>query len=130
MGLNKTDDPSHFFIGTVLHVNCWGNDLGDVRTDQFSLVPGVTWADCHRLPFADKSFDTAIIGHVPINDKLVERQKWINELARVARKRIVIVHDTLYHIPGFHFSFFYCVKETRHVIMTVYDREEMGGASS
>jgi len=130
----EDEDPYHFCIGTVLHVNCSGNKLGDVRTDQFSLDPGVKWADCHCLPFLDRSFDTAIIGHVPINDRLIERQKWIDELARVARKRVVIVHDGIFQIPGFHFSFYYGKKGTKDkpkmVIMSIYDREETGGASS
>ena len=128
--ITEGEDPSQFCIGTVLHVNCGNSRLGDVRTDQFSLKPGVFWADCHYLPFSDGSFDTAIIGHVPVNDKLLERQKWINELARVAKKRVVIVHDAIFQVPGFRFSFFYATKDKpKAAIMTVYDREEEGAAS-
>lgn len=131
MGLKKEDELDHFFIGTVLHVNCGNSKLGNVRTDPYCLAPGVKWADCHRLPFWDRSFDTVILSHVPIKDRLVERQKWLNEIARVARKRIVVVHDAVFQIPGFHFSFFYAMKgKSGATILTVYDREEAGGAAS
>jgi len=130
MGLEK-DDPSHFCIGTVLNVNCGKSRLGNVRTDQFCLAPGVKWANCHHLPFRDNSFDTVVISNVPIKDKLVDRQKWLGELARIARKRIVILNDAVFQIPGFRFSFFYALKgKPRYSIMTIYDHEEAGGAAS
>jgi len=128
MGL-KNYDPSQFFIGTVLHINCGKSRLGDVRTNQFSIKPGVLWADCHDLPFPDASFDTVMISQVPVNDRLVERQKWLDELARVARKRVVIAGDAVFRVPGFRFSFFYAATDRpKATIMTVYDREEGGAA--
>lgn len=131
MGLNEKKDPNQFFIGRVLHVNCGKSKLGDVRTDQFWLAPGVKWADCHHLPYWDRSFDTVVISNVPIKDKLAERQKWLNELARVAKSRIVVINDAVFQIPGFHFSFFYVLNDKpKASIMTVYDREELGGAAS
>ena len=131
MGLKEKDDASDFLIGRVLNVNCGKSTLGDVRTDQFSIVPGVKWADCHRLPFRNCSFDTVLISNVPIKDRLAERQKWLGELARVARKRIVIINDAVFQIPGFCFSFFFLLKgKPKASILTVYDLEEAGGAAS
>ena len=127
----EEDEQEDFFIGTVLHVNCGKSKMGDVRTDQFCLAPGVKWADCHRLPFWDMSFDTVVISNVPVKDKLAERQKWLTELARVARKRIVIINDAVFHIPGFRFSFFYALKgKPKASVLTIYDRENVEGAAS
>ena len=131
MGIENDEEAQDFLFGRVLHVNCGKSALGDVRTDQFCLAPGTKWADCHHLPFWDRSFDTVVMSNVPVKDKLAERQKWLGELARVAKKRIVIINDAVFPIPGFRFSFFYVLKgKPKASILTVYDREELEGAAS
>ena len=131
MGLKEENESKDFFIGRVLHVNCGSSKLGDVRTDQFCLAPGVKWADCHRLPFRNWSFDTVVLSNVPVKDKLADSQKWMTELARVAKSRILILNDAVFQIPGFRFSFFYMLKgKPKASIMTVYDRERVEGAAS
>ncbi len=78
--------------GSTLHVCCGQSPIGDVRVDLYTACD--VKADFTALPFKGQSFDTVIIdppwGHwAPF---------W-TEAARVARRRLVIVHKTIFKVP-------------------------------
>ncbi len=59
-------------------------------------------ADAHALPFIDNSFDVAISsGNL---EHFAAPQKAINEMARISKIQVLIVHKTL-PIPFYHFIF-------------------------
>jgi len=76
-------------VGTTLHVCPGKSMLGDVRIDLFEDAD--IKADAARLPVADNSFDTVLIDP-PYNGKFQWNHDMLNELHRVARKRIIFQH--------------------------------------
>lgn len=76
-------------IGYTLHICCGKSQLGDVRLDRYDPIVDVK-ADAARLPF-EKSFDTVLIDP-PYNSKFQWMHDMLNELHRVARKRIIFQH--------------------------------------
>lgn len=77
-------------IGYTLHVCCGLSRLGDVRADLYQPDIDVR-VDAARLPFADKSFDTVLIDP-PYNGVFQWNHDMLNELHRLARKRILFQH--------------------------------------
>jgi len=78
-------------VGTSLHVCPGLSQIGDIRVDlNLAVIPNVC-ADASRLPFGDMSFDT-IICDPPYNGKFQWNHNMLNELHRIARKRIIFQH--------------------------------------
>lgn len=82
-------------ISPTLHVCCGMSQLGDIRVDLFANGVDVV-ADAARLPFADKSVNTVLIDP-PYNGKFQWNHDMLNELHRIARKRIIFQH---WYIPA------------------------------
>jgi hypothetical protein len=88
-------------LGSTLHVCCGKSFLGDVRLDIEATGAANVLGDYRHLPFRDKSFDTVICDPPwAKRERLDAGLSWIFELRRVARRRIVIVHNTVFSIPG------------------------------
>lgn len=118
-----------FCFGKVLHVCCGQSKFGDVRIDIEPQDPGVIKADYRCLPFDNYSFDTVICDPPwGKRERLDAGLRWLFELARVARKRIVLVHNTIFHIPGFRVKYGYAVNSRGLLwkVMVIYDRIEHG----
>jgi len=77
-------------IGFTLHVCCGMSKLGDVRLDLYEKDVDVI-GDAARLPFADRTFDTVLIDP-PYNSKFQWMHDMLNELHRLACKRIIFQH--------------------------------------
>lgn len=77
-------------VGSTLHVCCGMSRLGDVRLDLFADDVDVR-ADAAKLPFADNSFDTVLIDP-PYSGKFQWNHDMLNELHRVAQRRIIFQH--------------------------------------
>lgn len=77
-------------VGKTLHVCCGKSLLGDVRLDLYGLGVDVK-ADAAALPFANDSFDT-VLADPPYNGVFAWQHKQIEEMSRVARKRIIFQH--------------------------------------
>jgi hypothetical protein len=78
-------------IGTTLHVCSGHSQLGDIRLDyDLDVYPDVR-GDMARLPFPDKSFDSVLIDP-PYNSVFQVMHDMLNELHRVARRRILFQH--------------------------------------
>ena len=87
-------------IGTVVHVCCGRSTFGDLRIDKYEKTADML-ADYRRLPIPDKSYDTALCDPYWGKKEQVDLGlSWLHELRRVARKRIIIVHNTLFTIKG------------------------------
>ena len=101
-------------IGTSLNVCKGRSDLGDITVDIMRELKPMIVADLHHLPFKDKSFDTCICDP-PFDyynkDKKLKTQnqhKWIQELRRVSKKRLIMA-TTLRCIrvgPNWHVKFY------------------------
>jgi hypothetical protein len=91
---------SKLCIGRVLHVCSGKSSFGDVRVDRYEKCD--VRADYRYLPFKDNSFDTVICDPVWGKSERLDSgiMQWLSELRRVARKRIVIVHNTIFSIRG------------------------------
>ena len=77
-------------VGKTLHICCGLSQLGDVRLDRYECGADVT-ADAARIPFWDNSFDT-VLCDPPYNSKFQWMHDMLNELHRLARKRIIFQH--------------------------------------
>ena len=76
-------------LGVSLHVCCGLSPLGTFRLDLFAQAD--VCADAARLPFQDNSMDT-VLCDPPYNGKFQWNHDLLDELARVARRRIVFQH--------------------------------------
>ena len=126
---NEEEFYKQFCEGRVLHVCCGQSKFGDVRVDIEPQDPGVLKADYRHLPFKNKSFDTVICDPPwAKRERLDAGLSWLFELARIARKRIVLVHNTVFSIKGFKLSYGYAVNSRGLLwkVMMVYDRIEEG----
>jgi hypothetical protein len=103
----------NMIIGSSLNVCKGRSNLGDVTIDVIRSLNPKIMANLYNLPFADKSFDT-VICDPPFdyyNTAVMRNQnqsKWIQELRRVARKRLILA-TTLRCIrvgPNWHVEFF------------------------
>lgn len=77
------------FIGKTLHLCCGLSTIGDVRVDLYA--DATIKADAARCPIKDKSFDTVLIDP-PYNGSFQWNHDMLNELHRLARKRIIFQH--------------------------------------
>lgn len=77
-------------IGTSLHVCCGKSQIGDVRLDLYESDVNIK-ADAAALPFSAHSFDT-VFADPPYNGVFSWQHKQIEEMGRVARKRIIFQH--------------------------------------
>lgn len=77
-------------IGSSLHVCPGKSMLGDVRLDLYEDTIDVK-GDAARLPFAEDSFDTVLIDP-PYNGKFQWNHDMLNQLHRVASRRIIFQH--------------------------------------
>jgi hypothetical protein len=83
------------FLGTLLtgkslHVCCGKSRLGDIRLDLYEPDCDVR-GDAARLPFLSESFDT-VLCDPPYNGKMQWNHDMLNEMVRVARRRVVFQH--------------------------------------
>jgi hypothetical protein len=79
------------FIGRTLHVCCGKSLLGDVRFDIDPDNNPDVIGDASKMDFADSSFDT-VLCDPPYNGKMQWNHDMLNELHRVASKRIIFQH--------------------------------------
>lgn len=88
-------------IGFTLHVCCGVSTSGDVRVDKYDGEPDIR-ADYRFLPFQDSSFDTVLCDPPWGKREQVHLGiiNWISELRRVTKKRIIIIHNTMFVIVG------------------------------
>lgn len=77
-------------IGRTLHVCCGKSAIGHCRVDLNESDVDVR-ADATRLPFAARSWDTVLIDP-PYNGEFQWNHDMLDELARVARQRIIFQH--------------------------------------
>lgn len=77
-------------VGKSLHVCCGKSMIGNIRLDAFDETADVK-SDAAKLPFDDKSFDT-VLCDPPYNGKLQWNHDLLQELHRVAKRRIVFQH--------------------------------------
>lgn len=73
----------------TLHVCCGKSRIGDVLLDLYELAD--VQADAARLPFPERSFGTVLIDP-PYNGKFQWNHDMLNELIRVADRRIIFQH--------------------------------------
>ena len=87
-------------VGSCLHVCSGRSSIGDVRIDLYERAD--IKADYRHLPIRDKSFDTVICDPYWGKKERVDKgiMQWLDELRRIARKRIIIVHNTIFTIRG------------------------------
>jgi hypothetical protein len=122
----ETELYAKFITGTCLHVCCGESRLGDVRVDVRATNNVNVLADMARLPFRDLSFDTAIWDPPWIHPK---NFRAVFELARVARKRVLVISNHWVHVPKpFMLKEVYAVKKVSPAVKLffVYNREENG----
>ena len=125
---SEEDFYSSLCIGRTLHVCCGKSKLGDVRVDVKPKDEGVRFMDYHNLEFKDLSFDTALCdppwgkrGGEGFDKGL----KWLHELERVAKKRIIVIHHHFLTIPNFKLVQAYCLRSHSSrlwKVVGVYDR--------
>lgn len=98
-------------VGSVLHVCCGHSLFGDVRVDRYTNSVDVH-ADYRWLPFKDKSFDSVICDPPWAKSERLDAGiiGWLRELDRVTRHRIVIIHTTMFQLPGWKLIDAYCVR--------------------
>lgn len=77
-------------IGFSLHICCGKSKLGDVRLDLYESDVNIK-ASMDRLPFTNQSFNTVLIDP-PYNSKFQIMHDMLEELSRVARRRIIFQH--------------------------------------
>jgi len=102
---------SNLCIGKTLHVCCGKSKLGDVRVDIKPQDKDVRFMDYRNLEFPDLSFDTVICDPPWAKTEAVDKGlKWLHELSRVARKKIIIIHHHFFTIKNFKLTEAYCVR--------------------
>lgn len=79
------------FVGRTLHVCCGKSLLGDVRLDNDPENNPDILCDAAKMSLPDDSFDT-ILCDPPYNGKFQWNHNLLEELARVASKRIIFQH--------------------------------------
>jgi Methyltransferase domain len=84
------------FIGTLmghdsLHICCSMSQLGKVRLDLDPATKPNVVADASKLPFRDEQFDT-VLCDPPYNGKFQWNHDVLNEMVRVARRRVIFQH--------------------------------------
>jgi len=112
-------------IGYCLHVCCGKSKLGDVRVDLYPQDKATSKADYRHLPFRDLSFDTVICDPPWGKSEALDKGlRWLLELKRVARKRVIIIHNTIFKIPQFELKEVWCVNAAGILwkICSIYDR--------
>jgi len=78
-------------IPKSLHVCCGKSLLGDVRFDSDPANNPDVLGDAAKMPFADESFES-VLCDPPYNGKFQWNHDLLNELSRVASKRIIFQH--------------------------------------
>jgi len=103
------DDETRFYRfkveGLSLHVCSGVSRLGDVRLDRTfypEASPENFLADYRHLPIRGNCFDTVICDPEWGKRERVDRGVigWLSELRRVARRKVIIVHNTVFRLPG------------------------------
>jgi len=98
-----------FISGTCLHVCCGISTIGDVRVDRYNpgLLRGCggpsVIADYRALPFGDESFDTTLCDPPWAKSEALDKglASWLYELARVTKRRLIIIHHTIFAVRDF-----------------------------
>lgn len=105
-----TDEETKFYNerleGLSLHVCSGVSDVGDIRLDQriYDDTPPGNFiiGDYRHLPIRGRSFDSVICD--PEWGKRERLDKgiigWLSELRRVAKRKVIIVLNTIFRIPG------------------------------
>src|SRR5271163_3140746 len=75
-------------VGRSLHICCGHSKIGNVRLDADSNTHPDICADAARLPFAAEAFDS-VLCDPPYNGKMQWNHDMLNEMVRVASKRVV-----------------------------------------
>lgn len=89
-------------VGSTLHVCSGRSTLGQVRVDLDPAVSPTVIADAACLPFGTASFDT-VLCDPPYNGVFQWNHDLLEELSRVARRRIIFQHWFLMANPdGFY----------------------------
>lgn len=85
--------------GLTLHVCCGKSLVGNIRVDRYEPTADIL-ADYRYLPFRDRSFDTVLCDPPWGKRERVDLGviNWLRELSRVARQRIIIIHNTMFTI--------------------------------
>ena len=97
----ETDFYREKCIGRTIHVCCGVSSIGDVRVDIEPQAEGVIKADYRNLPYPDQSFDTALCDPPwGKREQVSKGLSWLYELSRVSRKRVIIIHNTIFVIRG------------------------------
>lgn len=98
-------------IGSVLHVCNGTSPFGDLRIDRYSNSTDIR-ADYRHLPIKDNSFDTVICDPYWGKSERVDKGliDWLSELRRVAKQRIIIIHNSLFVLPKWKLVDAYAVK--------------------
>jgi hypothetical protein len=78
-------------VGRTLHICCGKSLLGDVRLDLDPANGPDIVGDAARLPLADNEFDT-VMADPPYNGKFQWNHDMLDELSRVASRRIIFQH--------------------------------------
>jgi len=114
-------------LGKTLHVCCGESKFGDVRVDIQPHDEDVLCMDYRNLEFADMSFDTVICDPPwGKREALDKGLKWLNELKRVARKRVIIIHNSFFTLKNFKLTEAWCVRAKGLLwkVCGIYDRIE------
>lgn len=96
--MNRIEFQKKWFSGNVLNIGC-GDDPAEFGASATHLdidlwnLPNFVQGDCHSLPFADGSFDTAILGDILEHCTIPELA--VQEACRVARRVVITVPEEL-----------------------------------
>jgi ubiquinone/menaquinone biosynthesis C-methylase UbiE len=106
----------------------WGFDIKD-KDDNAKGIYDYVKGNIERMPFADKSFDVVTCSHTV--EHLVDLEKCISELVRIARKQIFIVTPCqryYYYTLDEHVNFFpFKEKLTSVIPLTDFTCEKLKG---
>ena len=96
--MGRLDYQAKWAKGRVVNIGCgdravdFGPDSVNVDIDVWDF-PNFVRADCHNLPFKDKSFDTAVLGDVL--EHCLNPIQAIKEAARVAKRLVLTIPEEL-----------------------------------